>query len=104
MALQIGNADIGADANGVQQAINNLRTHVIQDTISKMNGSMESLRASVDDAWVGHSAEIFKENMQNDKKTISEALEQTFEGLQNEINQIVSRMGEADENLIKGRN
>ena len=103
MALQISGADIGADTNGVQTAINNLQVHVIQDTISKMNSSMETLRTSVDEAWVGQSAENFKDNMETDKNTVVDALNETFEGLKSEINQIVSRMGEADEALVERR-
>lgn len=103
MALQISGADIGADTGGVQTAINNLQVHVIQDTISKMNSSMETLRTSVDEAWVGQSAENFKDNMETDKNTVVDALNETFEGLKSEINQIVSRMGEADEALVERR-
>ncbi len=103
MALQISGADIGADIQGVQTAINNLEVHVIQDTITKMNGSMETLRTSVDEAWVGQSAETFKKNMETDKNTVIDALNATFDGLKSEINQIVSRMAEVDEALVVER-
>lgn len=103
MALQISSADIGADTSGVQTALNNLQVHVIQDTISKMNNSMQNLRNSVDEAWVGQSAENFKDNMETDKTHVINALNETFEGLKSEINQIVARMGEADEALVERR-
>ena len=103
MALQISGSDIGVDSNGVQTALNNLQTNVIQDTITKMNNSLGTLRSSVDDAWVGQSAENFKENMETDKNTIVDALNATFDTLKSEVNQIVTRMGEADEALVERR-
>ena len=63
----IEGATIGFDQNNVATAINNLQVHVINDTITKMNESMASLREYVDNAWVDQSAEIFKENMEFEK-------------------------------------
>lgn len=103
MALNIENATIGFDVNNVETALANLNTKVIQDTIVKMNGSMEKLREQVDSAWVGASAEQFKKNMEIDKDSITKALQETYENLKAEMYQIVNEMATADEVLVKER-
>lgn len=103
MALNIDNATIGFDVNNVETALNNLNTRVIQDTINKMNSSMQSLRDYVDSAWVGQSAEQFKANMESDKEKISQSLMDTYDVLKSEMYQIVNEMAAADEALIQGR-
>ncbi len=103
MALNIENATIGFDSNNVQTALNNLNTKVIQDTITKMNNSMQRLREYVDSAWVGESAETFKSNMEKDKNNIAKSLNDTYEVLKSEMYQIVNEMAAADEALIKER-
>ena len=103
MALNIENATIGFDANNVQTALNNLNTKCIQDTIVKMNNSMQSLRDYVDSAWVGVSAEQFKTNMESDKEKISQSLRDTYDILKSEMYQIINEMAAADEELVKGR-
>lgn len=103
MALNIENATIGFDANNIQEALNNLNTKCIQDTITKMNQSMDKLRTSVDSAWVGQSADIFKENMNTDKESIIKSLNETYENLRSEMYQIANQMAEADSNLVNRR-
>ena len=103
MALNIEGATLGVDANNVQTALNNLNTYCIQETISLMNSSMASLREAVDTAWVGQSAEVFKNNMEKDKETISKALNDTYEVLKSEMYQIVNEMEAADAELVKER-
>ncbi len=103
MALNIEGATIGFDSNNVETALNNLNTKVIQDTIVKMNSSMSTLRDYVDSAWVGASAEQFKNNMEADKEKIAQSLRDTYDILKSEMYQIVNEMATADEELIKGR-
>lgn len=103
MALTIENSTIGFDANNVEKALNNLNTEVIQATISQLNRSMSDLRSTVDEGWVGASAEKFKENLEKDKETVSESLNKTYDTLKKEMYDIVNKMGEADEELVKGR-
>ena len=103
MALTIENATIGFDVNNVETALNNLNTRVIQDTINKMNSSMQTLRDYVDSAWVGESAEQFKKNMEADKSKISDALNATYDILKSEMYQIVNEMSAADHELVKAR-
>lgn len=103
MALNIENATIGFDENNVETALNNLNTKCIQDTITKMNNSMAGLREYVDSAWVGASAEQFKNNMEADKNKIAQSLQDTYDVLKSEMYQIVNEMAAADEELVKGR-
>lgn len=103
MALNIENATIGFDENNVETALNNLNTKCIQDTITKMNNSMQGLREYVDSAWVGASAEQFKNNMEADKNKIAQSLQDTYDILKSEMYQIVNEMAAADEELVKGR-
>ena len=103
MALNIEGASIGFDANNVETALNNLNTHVIQDSITKMNGSLQTLRESVDNAWVGASAEQFKKNMESDVKKITQALQDTYEILKTQMYSIVNEMASVDQELVQGR-
>ena len=104
MALDIGGATLGVDANNIQEALNRLNVECIQETITLMNTSMSSLRDAVDSAWVGQSAEVFKSNMEKDKETISKALNDAYEVLKSEMYQIVNEMEAADAELVKERN
>lgn len=103
MALDISGATFGVDANGIQSFINELNTQCIQDTINKMNSGLAELRTAVDEAWVGKSADTFKNNMESDKDSISKALNQSFEVLKAELFDIASKLSESDEGLITPR-
>ncbi len=103
MALNIEGATIGVDANNIQTALNNLNTKCIEDTINKMTTSMDQLRQSVDQVWVGESAETFKENMERDREFITKNLKATYDTLQSEMYQIVNAMSEADAELVEKR-
>lgn len=103
MALNIEGATLGYDANNVQAAFNSLNENVIAETITQMTSSMSTLREAVDAVWVGQSAEKFKENMEYDKNYIIDCLNQTKEVLHTELNEIVNKMDEVDQNLVQGR-
>ena len=103
MALTIQGATIGVDANGIQALINELQTHVIDDTISAMNAAQSGLRDKVDAAWVGQSAENFKTNMETDKKVLETALKESFDTLKSELYNIASTIGEEDQSLVQTR-
>lgn len=103
MSLNIEGATIGFDANNIEDALSNLNTQVIQQTIDKMNTEMGNLREYVDSAWVGASAEQFKTNMETDKDKVIQGLRDTYDALRSEMYQIVNEMSAADEELVKGR-
>lgn len=60
MALTIQGATIGYDANEVQTALNNIHTQVIEEAQNQLRQQLTQLDASVDEIWVGQSAETFK--------------------------------------------
>lgn len=103
MALNIENATLGYDANNVDAAKRSLNENVIQDTITKMNQEVSTLRSAVDAIWVGQSAEQFKKNLEYDVDYITKCLEETREILNTELNEIVNKMDEVDQNLVQGR-
>ncbi len=103
MALTIQGADIGYDANEVQTALNNIHTQVIEEAQNQLRQQLTQLDASVDEIWVGQSAETFKKNMQTDVDAICQGLNDTYEILKNEFSQITASMAEIDANLVQER-
>lgn len=103
MALNIEGATLGYDANNVEAAKRSLNENVIQDTITKMNQELATLRTAVDTVWVGQSAEQFKKNLEFDADYITKCLEETRDVLNTELNEIVNKMDEVDQNLVQGR-
>lgn len=101
--LEIENATIGVDQNGVTKALNNMRTNVITETQNAIRKNWEDLQTKVDDAWVGKSAEVFKSNMLSDVNMVNKALDEAFEVLQSELYDLVDQVEEADSTLIEGR-
>lgn len=103
MALNIEKATLGYDANNVTAAINSLNTDVIVESETKLRNSLSTLFTAVDAVWVGQSAKQFKENMDYDVEIICQSLEETHKVLETELNQIVNKMDEVDQNLVQGR-
>ena len=103
MGLTIEGATVGYDSRNVTAALNNLNTQVIQATITDMNTGLSNLYDTVNAAWVGQSAEVFKENMQADVRTITEGLNHAYATLQAQMHQIVNNMEEIDQNLVQRR-
>ncbi len=103
MALNIEGATLGYDANNVQEAFNSLNQKVIGETIVKMQQGLDNLRTATDAVWVGTSAEQFKKNMEYDVDFISKCLEETRDVLKKQLDEIVNKMDEIDQSLVKGR-
>ena len=103
MALTIEGATLGYDANNIQALLNDMNTEVIQKTKTTMRNALDGLRNDVDAVWVGASAEKFKSNMEIDVGVIARGLDQAFENLKAELNQIVSAMDKIDQSLVQGR-
>ena len=105
MALTIQGATIGFDANEVQTALNNIHTQVIEEAKGQLRQQLTQLYTSVDEVWVGQSAEIFKDNMQVDVDGVCQGLDAAYEVLKSEFSQITSDMINADaNNIIERRN
>lgn len=103
MALNIEQATLGYDANNVQAAFNSLNQEVIGDTITLLQQGTDKLKTATDQVWVGQSAEQFKKNIEFDADYISKCLEETRDILRIELDEIVNKMDEVDQNLVKGR-
>lgn len=103
MALGIEGATLGYDKNNVQAAYNSLNAEVIEVAINAINGKLSDLRTAVDTVWVGASAEKFKSNMEYDADVVTFALNETREVLKTELYEIINKMDELDQNLVKGR-
>ena len=99
--LNIENATIGFDANNIQTALNNLNTHVIQDAVTALKANLSELRSSVDGAWVGQSAEIFKSNLDYDANEIQKKMNDAYDALKATLNSIASDMSTIDESLVE---
>lgn len=104
MALNIEGASIGFDANNVGQALTNLQTRVIDEANQRMDGKFEEVQDYVNKAWMGESAEAFKDNFFSDKEVVKQALEETHQALKSEMYSIVNAMAEVDQNLVQRRN
>ncbi len=99
MALSIENATFGYDANGLQQAINNLNLKCVTETISAINGGMADLRSSVDAAWKGQAAEKFKTKMEEDADEVSSAIQEAGEALTSSLKTFVSNLADVDNSI-----
>lgn len=76
MALNFENSTFGYDAEGLQHLINEINVNCIANTISAMRTGLNTINTSVDQAWVGQSANKFKESVQEDADRIIAALEE----------------------------
>lgn len=103
MALTIDNATIGYDVNGVSTALNNINTHVITETITQIKSRLQQLDTEVDNVWVGAGAEQFKKNMQADADKITKNLQDSYDQIKSEFDQIVNAMQQADEEMVLDR-
>ena len=99
MAVNVSNATFGYDANGLQQAINNLQTKCVAETIAKINRGMADLRAAVDQAWVGQSAERFKSKMEEDANAVSSSIEEAGQALEDGVSGIVGDLSQVDDSI-----
>lgn len=103
MTLNIEKATLGYDANNVTEAINSLNTDVIIASQNKLKSSLSTLFTAVDEVWAGQSAQQFKKNMEYDVGVICQSLDDTHKVLETELNEIVNKMDEVDQNLVQGR-
>lgn len=99
MALNIEGATHGYDSNNVQNLINHINVKCVSDTISALNLGISTLRSEIDNAWVGASAEKFKEKVENDANEVSKAIEQAGQTCVDFINSTVSKMAEVDNSI-----
>lgn len=76
MALNFENSTFGYDSEGLQHLINEINVNCIANTISAMRTGLANINTSVDQAWVGQSANKFKDKVQEDANQVIKALEE----------------------------
>lgn len=99
MALTIDGATHGYDANNVQTLKNNINVKCVSETVAAINLGLTTLRTEVDNAWVGASAEKFKEKMEQDANEVSKAIQTAGEQCISFIDGTVGQMAEVDESI-----
>lgn len=85
MALNFENSTFGYDSEGLQHLINEINVNCIANTISAMRTGLNAINTSVDQAWVGQSANRFKDSVQEDANIVIDALEQAGEDVVNAL-------------------
>ena len=102
--LNIEKATLGYDANNIQKLLNKINYEVIFEAQKALRQNLSDLRKATDEVWVGYSAMNFKSNMDSDVDKICSALDETFEVLKGQLNDIVNKMDADDKNLVTRRN
>lgn len=101
MALEIKDATVGYDEQGVRSLLNDIKANVIEEAENKLESSESKLIEALDDIWAGRSADTFKSNMHEDILTVRQALEGAYRALETEIYNARSAMGNVDDNLVE---
>lgn len=101
MTLEIKDATVGYNEQGVRSLLDDIRANVIEEAESKLESSETKLIEALDDIWVGKSADAFKSNMHEDILTVRQALESAYKALEIEIYNARSAMGNVDANLVE---
>lgn len=97
--LGIESATYGYDSNNTQNLINQINIKCVSDTVTAINTGLAELRVAVDQAWVGASAEKFKEKMEQDANAVSKAIEDAGEMCKSTLRSTVSQMAAVDESI-----
>ena len=103
MALTITESTTGYDKSGITALLNKIHADVIIKASDQMKSEKEKLKEKVDEIWQGHSAKIFKENLDTDVDNICKALDATYGALVSELRQIQDAMGQVDQELVERR-
>lgn len=99
MALNIDGATFGYDIAGTQAFLNELKASYLDQAASDARNTDE-IFTSVDESWVGQAAEDFKIAINEDCNALSRTLEQLYEQLESQINNISSSIADTDAGLM----
>lgn len=94
--LDIENASIGYDETGMGQVYDDIKAHLIDDVIEKLNQNIPTLISNVDGYWRGASADKFKEKIAKDNDTVVDALGKIGESLKLELDQMMYNTNNSD--------
>lgn len=103
MALGIEGATIGVDTGGIQTLLNDINAQVIEGATTQMRNGAEELNNAVNAAWVGTSADMFKQNMESDRELIITRLSEMYEALETELSRIATEIKTRDEEIVSAR-
>lgn len=81
--LNFESSTFGYDSEGLTQLINEINIKCIEQTRTSMLNGLNALNQAVDAAWVGDSANRFKEKIDEDAKAIIKAIEAAGEECKN---------------------
>ena len=99
MALGIEGASYGYDSNNAQRLKNQINIKCVDETVTAINKGIFELRLEVSKAWVGASAEKFKEKMDQDANAVSKAIQEAGNMCIATIDATVGQMAEVDESI-----
>lgn len=99
MALNIDGATFGYDIAGTQAFLNELKASYLDQASSDARNNDE-IFTCVDESWQGQAAEDFKTAINEDCNALSRTLEQLYEQLESQINNISSSIADIDAGLM----
>ena len=101
MALTIDNATDGYDPAGVDGLLQRIQIEVINEATLQMETKRKNLNDTLDDIWQGKSEKIFKSNMKYHIEIAKKSMEDAYDSMKTSVYQIIGRMYEVDQNLVK---
>ena len=101
--LNIGGATIGYDSSNLQKTFDNLHTSCVSDTKKIMKSKTENIENSVLKAWVGTSADMFKDNWDRDVDYVSKKLDEVSKQLEDQFNTIIKSMNKKEDAIVSKR-
>ena len=103
MALNIEGASIGFNENQMITTLNNVHHNCVELTKGALRMSLGTLRDSVNECWVGQSADNFMSNQESDVEKICAGLDAAYEGLVNQFKEVGAGLNEIDQTLVERR-
>ena len=94
--LNIEQAGIGYDQQGISAFLEKLNLDVIDDLVQTINGNMGTLRSAVDQVWAGQAANAFKDKLDRDSQTMIKTLDGIKDDVRAEFAQIAQNVDNYD--------
>jgi len=99
MGLSIENATVGYDRSGLTALIEAIRVDCIETTITAINSGMEELRTSIEQVWIGHSAEKYKQKLDEDKEKVTNAINTIGEQIAADLAAAITQIDNVDNSI-----
>ena len=101
MALTIQGSDYAYDKNGLEEALKNIKASIIDDAANKVSEGIDNIIGSVEQYWVGSGAEMFKKNLESDKKYQTESEQNQTDINISKLNSLINSSNSTIENTTK---